>query len=577
MIDLNGPDKYEILAELGRRRGFFWPSFEIYGGVGGFMDLGPLGASLKRHVEEKWRDFFIRRQGLFEIQTPVIMPAKVFEASGHVQHFKDSMIECAKCKRKYRADHVLKDATGMETEGLSLDDLGRLIKEKNVHCVECGGELSNPQYFGTMFMTNIGPYSDSVGYGRPEAAQGMFIDFKRVLEIARERMPIGIAQIGQALRNEISPRQGPIRLREFTIMEFEFFFDPEDPKCDRLKEVENEKLLLVPLELREKGVEDPIELTVLQALEKGYIKQPWAAYFMALSKQFVAELGIPAEKQRFHEKLQTERAHYSAQTYDHQIQLDRWGWTELAGNAYRTDFDLRGHLEASKVDLTAFKAYDDPIRRKTKSAIPVSASIGPEFKEHAGEVARRIMETDASQIEEAFAKNGFLEIDGFKISPSHVRIEEKEVLESGRRYIPHVIEPSFGAERLVYAVLEYAYSIVNDRVVMKIPRDLSPIQAIVLPLVNKDGLDDKARALHRQLLLDKFDAEYDESGSIGRRYARADEAGIPLAITIDYETMKNDTVTLRDRDTWEQKRFDSSQIANTLHTYLSSKLSLNSL
>ena len=574
---MNGPDKYEILAELGRRRGFFWPSFEIYGGVGGFMDLGPLGASLKRHVEEKWRDFFIRRQGLFEIQTPVIMPAKVFEASGHVQHFKDSMIECAKCKRKYRADHVLKDATGMETEGLSLDDLGRLIKEKNVHCVECGGELSNPQYFGTMFMTNIGPYSDSVGYGRPEAAQGMFIDFKRVLEIARERMPIGIAQIGQALRNEISPRQGPIRLREFTIMEFEFFFDPEDPKCDRLKEVENEKLLLVPLELREKGVEDPIELTVLQALEKGYIKQPWAAYFMALSKQFVAELGIPAEKQRFHEKLQTERAHYSAQTYDHQIQLDRWGWTELAGNAYRTDFDLRGHLEASKVDLTAFKAYDDPIRRKTKSAIPVSVSIGPEFKEHAGEVARRIMETDASQIEEAFAKNGFLEIDGFKISPSHVRIEEKEVLESGRRYIPHVIEPSFGAERLVYAVLEYAYSIVKDRVVMKIPRDLSPIQAIVLPLVNKDGLDDKARALHRQLLLDKFDAEYDESGSIGRRYARADEAGIPLAITIDYETMKNDTVTLRDRDTWEQKRFDSSQIANTLHTYLSSKLSLNSL
>jgi len=574
---LNGPDKYEILAELGRRRGFFWPSFEIYGGVGGFMDLGPLGASLKRHVEEKWRDFFIRRQGLFEIQTPVIMPAKVFEASGHIQHFKDSMIECAKCKRKYRADHVLKDATGMETEGLSLDDLGRLIKEKNVHCVECGGELSNPQYFGTMFMTNIGPYSDAVGYGRPEAAQGMFIDFRRVFEIARERMPIGIAQIGQALRNEISPRQGPIRLREFTIMEFEFFFDPEDPKCDRLREVENEKLLLVPLELREKGVEEPIELTVLQALEKGYIKQPWAAYFMALSKQFVAELGIPAEKQRFHEKLQTERAHYSAQTYDHQIQLDRWGWTELAGNAYRTDFDLRAHLEASKVDLTAFKAYDDPIRRKTKSAIPVSAAIGPEFKEHAREVAKRIMETDASRIEEAFAKNGFLEIDGFKISPSHVRIEEKEVLESGRRYIPHVVEPSFGAERLVYAVLEYAYSIVKDRVVMKIPRDLSPIQAIVLPLVNKDGLDDKARALHRQLLLDKFDAEYDESGSIGRRYARADEAGIPLAITIDYETMKNNTVTVRDRDTWEQKRFDSSQIANTLHTYLSSNLSLNSL
>jgi glycyl-tRNA synthetase len=505
------------------------------------------------------------------------MPAKVFEASGHIQHFKDSMVECTKCKRKYRADHILSDATGMETEGFDLDHLNRLIREKNVHCMECGGDLSDAQYFGTMFMTTIGPYSDAIGYARPEAAQGMFVNFRRMYEVAREKMPLGIAQIGQALRNEISPRQGPLRLREFTIMEFEFFFDPEDPRCDRLPDVQNEKLRLVPIELREKGIEEPIELSVAEALDKEYVKQPWSAYFMALSKQFLTELGIPEGKQRFHEKLTTERAHYSAQTYDHQVELDRWGWVELAGNAYRTAFDLQGHIKTSGVDLTAFKAYDTPVKRKLKVVVPISATIGPEFKEHASKIARKISETDASLIEKAFVQDGFIEIDGFKVLPKHVKIDERETSESGRRYIPHVIEPSFGAERLVYAVLEYSYTVVKDRVVMKIPRDLVPIQAIILPLVNKDGLDDKARQIYKMLLQQKFDLEYDESGSIGRRYARADEAGIPLAVTIDYQTMKDDTVTLRDRDTWMQKRFKVSEIANTLHRYMSSTVSLQGL
>jgi len=396
-------------------------------------------------------------------------------------------------------------------------------------------------------------------------------------EKARERIPLGIAQIGQALRNEISPRQGPVRLREFTIMEFEFFFDPEDPKCDRLGEVENERLRLVPLEFREKGAEEPIELTVAEALNRGYIKQPWAAYFMALSKQFVLELGIPPDKQRFHEKLQTERAHYSAQTYDHQVQLDRWGWVELAGNAYRTDFDLQGHIKASGVDLTAFKAYDGPIKKKLKVAIPDNATIGREFKEHASDIAKRILQTDVRMIEQTFAEKGFLSLDGFKILPRHVRIQEKEISEAGKRYVPHVIEPSFGAERLVYAVLEYAYSIVKDRVVLKIPRDLAPVQAIILPLVSKDGLDGKARELYQKLLKKKIDVEYDESGSIGRRYARADETGIPIAVTIDYQTMKDDTVTLRERDTWIQKRCKISEITNILDRYLSSGATLEAL
>jgi glycyl-tRNA synthetase len=288
-------------------------------------------------------------------------------------------------------------------------------------------------------------------------------------------------------------------------------------------------------------------------------------------------LGIPPERQRFHEKLDTERAHYSAQTYDHQVQLDRWGWVELAGNAYRTDFDLRGHMHTSGLDLTVFKPYERPVKRKLRVAIPINGTIEPEFKERAGEVTRRILETEVGLIEESFSKYGFLTLDDLRVLPSHVRIEEREVTESGRRFVPHVVEPSFGAERLVYAILEYSYSIIKDRVVMKIPRDLSPIQAIVLPLLSKDGLDSKACNLYRDLLQAGLDVEYDESGSIGRRYARADEAGIPIAITVDYQTLKDETVTLRDRDTWKQKRFCISDIIRILHTYLSSRVSLEEL
>ncbi len=191
--------------------------------------------------------------------------------------------------------------------------------------------------------------------------------------------------------------------------------------------------------------------------------------------------------------------------------------------------------------------------------------------------SRKISEADVIAIEIAFAKDGYVQMDDFKVFPRHVKIDERETSESGRRYVPHVVEPSFGSERLVYAVLEYSYTVVKDRVVMKIPRDLVPIQATILPLVNKDRLDEKARQIYKTLLQQKFDLEYDESGSIGRRYARADETGIPLAVTVEYQTMKDDTVTLRDRDTWTQRRFQVSEIAKILERYMSTKVSLQDL
>lgn len=568
-------DKYEALIEIAKRKGFFWPSFEIYGGVSGFIDLGPLGTKLMKRIENKWRDFFIKKLKLFEISTPIIMPHKIFEASGHVEHFKDPMVECLNCGRKYRADHLLKEFTEMNVESLTLEELSLKIKEMNIKCPECKGMLSSPKYFLTMFTTTIGPYSQSIGYARPETAQGIFIDFKRVFEVSREKFPLGIAQIGKVLRNEISPRQGPIRLREFTIMEFEFFFDPEDPTCPMLSEVENESINIVPLELRIKGIDKPLSISIKEALKNKYISNEWLAYFMALSKMFVSELGIPEEKQRFHEKLPNERAHYSTQTYDHEVFLERWGWVELAGHAYRTDYDLSRHMESTKEDLRIFKAYEKPIKKQVKKILPILSTINQTFKKDSQKVVELLTNSNVDEVEKSIKEKGYFEINSFKILPSHFKIEVKEVKEYGKKFIPHVVEPSFGLERLIYATLEFAYTRIKDRNVLKIPPDIAPIQAIVLPLLNKNELREKALEVYSMLIKNGFDVEYDDSGSIGRRYARADEAGIPIAITIDYQTLKDETVTIRDRDTWKQVRIPISKLDETIKSFLKKDFKFN--
>jgi len=493
-------DKFEIVSELAKRRGFFWPSFEIYGGASGFFTYGPLGATLKRRIEDKFRAFYIRPLGILEIESSVIMPSKVFEASGHLDHFKEPMVECGKCKRKFRADDLLQEQAGMgdaETEKLNVQELMNEIQRRGVHCPDCGGNLGNPEYFRTMFATTIGPYSDAAGYGRPEAAQGIFVEFKRLWEYARERLPFGVVQIGHALRNEISPRQGLLRQREFVIMDVEFFFDPEEPGCTKLKEVEDNELRLLLAEARLKGEKEAVGVTVREALNKGYIKTEWQAYLMVLAKLFLKEMGVPEDRQRFIEKLEWERAHYSTQSFDQEIYLDRWGWEEVSGHCYRTDYDLKRHMEFSGVDMRVFK--------------------------------------------------------------------------EGRRFIPHVVEPSFGSDRLVYIAVEYAHRTRDKRSLLSLPRELAPIQVGVFPLVSKDGLPEKAKEVCEALMKEGFAVDYDESGSIGRRYARGDEVGTPLGITIDYDTLKDQSVTIRDRDSWKQVRAEIKRLPESLHAYFRHK------
>ncbi len=577
---MKSADKYDAVSALARRRGFFWPSYEIYGGVGGFINWGPLGAVMKRKIEDKFREIFLRQLGFYELESPIITPEVVFKASGHIEHFKELMVECAKCNKNFRADHLLQENAKLspqDTDRMSPEEVSKAIKKHDIKCPECGGAFGEPKYFLTMFKTAIGPYSDAVGYGRPEAAQGIFAEFKRLYEQARERLPIGFATIGHSLRNEISPRQGPIRLREFTIIDLEFFFDPENPRCHLLADVADESLRLVLAEERLRDSEEPATVTVSEALAKGYIKTEWTAFFMALGKRFLASLGVPEDQQRFIEKHRWERAHYSSEGFDQEIYCDRWGWTEVSGFNNRTDYDLAGHMKESGVDMRVFKADEKKTIRTEIVIKPVTAKIGPVFKEKASQVMNLLSKADPETIEASFEKQGFHILGEFKVLPEHVEIIKKEKEETGRRFIPHVIEPSFGSDRLAYVALEHSYATKDDRTVLRLPRDIAPVQLAVLPLVSKDGLPEKARGLHALLIREGFLAEIDEAGSIGRRYARFDEIGTPLCVTVDYQTLEDETVTLRDRDSWSQIRVKVKELASLLQDYFCFKLNFEDL
>ncbi len=573
-------DLYEKIVELAVRRGFFWQSYEIYGGVAGFVDLGPLGSILKKNIEDKWRQWFILKHQDFivEIESPAIMPKAVLEASGHLEHFTDPIVECLRCGRKFRADHLIEDVIGKSVEGLTPQQLTELIKENNIKCPSCGGQLSDVRTFSLLFRTTIGPYSENIGFIRPEAAQGMFVAFKRVYDTMRGRIPLGIGQIGRVGRNEISPRQGVIRLREFTIMEVEFFFDPEKPKCPFISEVENDEIRLITAENKLKGKKEPITVTIKEALEKRYIVNEWLAYFMALAQKFVNELGIPLNKQVFEDKLPHERAHYSSQTFDQLVKVSRWGWIEVAGHSYRSDYDLSRHMGFSGNDLTVYKQFNEP-----REILVEELDINRELleKEYSKEECRKIVNAfskkDKNVMLAELKAKGYVELAGKSLGPECFKIVKVKKIAKGKRFIPHVVEPSFGAERLLYATLEYAYTVKNGRVILRLPRDIAPISLAVFPLVSKEPLVSIAKEIYENFKKEGLRVIYDESGNIGRRYARADEIGVPLAITVDYQTMEDNTVTIRNRDTWEQVRAPIEEIYVKIPEYLKYRLEFKDL
>jgi glycyl-tRNA synthetase len=574
-------DFFDKIFTLGKRRGFIWPSFEIYGGIGGLYDYGPMGTLLKKNIEDKWRDYFVRKEEMVEISSTVIAPHQVFEASGHVAHFTDVMTTCTSCGKTFRTDHVLKWAKVGFAEGTTMDKLDELVEEHDVKCPECHGMLSKSEPFNLMFEMTIGPFKKGItAYGRPEAAQGQFTAFKRVFAAERERLPLGVAQIGKCLRNEISPRQGPIRLREFTIIDYEVFFDPENMHSPRIKEVEDFKLPMLLADEQIKNTDRVQIYTVREALERELIKNEILAYFLAKAVKFAEELGLSLDKQRLREQLPEERAHYSKETFDQEIWTESLGWVEVSGHAYRTNYDLSRHMIYSGVDTRVFKRFDESREIEKTVLTPEVDTIRSRFGDQADRVIDLLKRADPEVLEENIKAKGFYELPGtvsLRVTSEYVRFTTVKEKSAGKYFTPHVVEPSFGVDRIFYAVLEHAYTEKNSRIILHLPRDVAPVKLLVLPLVNKDGLPEKAKEVYDMLLSEGFYVAYDYSGSVGRRYARADEIGVPLCLTIDYQTMNDDTVTLRDRDTWIQVRTDFDDLPDLLRKYFNNKIDFNQL
>jgi glycyl-tRNA synthetase len=473
--------------------------------------------------------------------------------------------------------------TGFECpEGLKGEDLDKLVEASNIRCPECGGDLSRSEPFNLMFQMSIGSHGGSIkGFGRPEAAQGQFLDFPRIYSSERERLPLGIAQVGKCLRNEISPRKGPIRLREFTIIDYEIFLDPEDAAYPRINHMMDQKLRIFTIEEQRAKGENILEITVREALDKGIIKNEVLCFFMALAVKFVQELGIPWEKQRLREALPEERAHYSSQTFDQEVWLERWGWTEVSGHAYRTDYDLRNHMAHSNVDMRVHKPLSAPRKVSQIKLEPRVDELMVDFgKEQADELALLLKRSDPIIVERELREKGYYELTGQPsvwVEPRHVALTYEEIEEKGRYFIPHVVEPSFGVDRIIYALLEYAYKERGKRLVLEIPRAVAATKVAVFPLVNRDGLPEEARKIADSLIEEGFTVNYDSSGSIGRRYARADEVGTPVCATIDYQTLKDDTVTLRDLYTWSQVRTKVNSLPDILRDYMKGRLEFTKL
>jgi glycyl-tRNA synthetase len=572
-------DKYERLMDLAKRRGYLWPSYEIYGGVAGFYDLGPYGVMLKRNIINKWREMFVRNHQHFvvEVETPIIGPSKVYEASGHVENFTDPIVECKKCGRKFRADHLVEEKLGINVEGLTPRDLTNLIREHNIRCPVCGGELGEVRTFNLLFETRIGPYESNRGFVRPELAQGIFVAFKRIHEAMRNRLPIGVAQIGKVGRNEISPRQGVIRLREFTIMEMEFFIDPKQEECPWFTRVSDDKLLILTQEARLK--EGTPELyNVGEAVEEGVIYHKCLAYWMVIGKRFVEDLGINPESILFEDKLPEERAHYSSQTFDQKVKVSRWGWVEVAGHSYRGDYDLSRHMKYSGKDLRLYKRFDKPVIRKAVKFIVNKAAIGRAYKKDAPLVIKAIEEAGADNVYRLLEEKESIIVNGYKVTRDMIIRKTVEEKITGEKFIPHVIEPSFGTDRIVFVTLEHSYKERDGRRILSLPRDIAPVQVSVFPLVERDEeLKKLAWKVYTTLTLEGFTAIYDDSANIGKRYARSDEIGVPFAVTIDYTSLDDNTVTVRDRDTWHQVRVNINRLPRLIRIGLGSKLPLEKL
>jgi len=479
-------NRIEILSKFCKEKAIIYPSSEIYGGLGGFYDYGHVGKLIKTNFENMWKFYFLNlNDNFYEVEGRNIMHNDVFKASGHLKNFTDPIIECKKGHVE-RADKLIESLLKIDAEAMSIEQINKLIKEKNLKCPSCGSDFNEAHSKNLMFPIDIGVGDANKAYLRPETAQTPFVNFKREFESLRKKLPLGLAVIGRAYRNEISPRHFVLRQREFTQAELQIFFNPNlVNEHDNFSDIADYELRVFSSNKRQELAQ------MIKAKDMNLPK--FYTYHMAKVQQFYLNLlKIPRDKFRFKELNEEEKAFYNKYHFDVEIYLDDYGWLEIAGIHYRTDHDLHGHQEISKIKMEI---------------------------------------TD----------------------------------ENGQKYIPHVLELSFGVDRNVFSLLHFAYIDNQERgnIVLNLPFNIAPFKVAVFPLVNK--LDEKSKELYntirKQLISDiNFRLYYDRSGSIGRRYARADELGVRYCITVDFETFDDNSVTIRNIETTEQKRIKISDI-----------------
>jgi glycyl-tRNA synthetase len=578
----------EQLAELAKRRGFFFGSNDAYGGVAGFYTFGPQGAALKSNVEAAWRERFTVREGNYEIEAPTIMPEPVFEASGHLDGFDDMLVECPDCRTAHRADHLIEDATDIEdAESLPIDEIEDLLLEYDPVCPQCktglGGESVDS--FNLMFETNIGPGSASSGYLRPETAQGIFVEFPQIKQYARNTLPFGVTQIGRAYRNEISPRKRIVRTREFTQAELEQFIDPErdSPALDDVADV---MVTLYPAHQQQTEDGDYIETTVGEAVESGLIGDEWIGYFIAIAQEWYEAIGVDTDRFRFRQHLSGERAHYAADCWDAESEVDG-DWIEIAGFAYRGEYDLSKHAEYGDDDFSIFQEYENSKTVERAVVDPDMSVLGPKFGAQADDI-KKALETLVGRDPDAFSGETVnIEVDGetIAVDTEDTNFHKETQTVNGEHITPHVIEPSFGIDRTVYTLLAHGYQediIDNEsRTYLSLSPTVAPTDVGVFPLVsNVEQLVERAEDVVSDLRAAGLSVVADDSGSIGRRYRRQDEIGTPFCITVDRDGLEDtdiDTVTIRQRDTGRQIRAPITMVAELIQAVQSGETRFETL
>ena len=556
--------RLERLTSMLRRRGIILPAFEIHGGVAGLFDFGPNGARLCRRLKDSWIEHWSSHGNIVEIDSPTITPESVLIASGHVGEFNDYMSECNSCNATFRSDHLIDDIHS-NPDILTAEQLDDIISENGIPCPACGTvDWKSARPMNLMFGTQIGAMKGGrSAYMRPETAQGMFMLYPALYRHFRNRLPFGAIQTGKGYRNEISPRQGMIRLREFNMAELEYFIDPEVEAEHDFSKWSDVKFNLVP----DPEFGPPTEMSPGAAAAGNIIRHPTVAWFMARTWDFLVGVGIDPARIRFRQHEGTEMAHYASDCWDAEIH-GSYGWIECVGIAHRGCYDLAAHETATgDKNLRAWRPYDEPKEVDRKILSGKGAVIGPTFRDKAGMVSSAL---EAVELPIQYPFELGLS-DGTHVTIEESMVEEKHIqsTEHGEWFLPHVVEPAFGIDRILWHVLDHAF-IESEKggepyTILRLNPSVAPIDVAILPLMEKDGLEEMAEDIHKQICSTRNLASYyDGSGSIGRRYARADEVGVPWAVTIDHESLQNGSVTIRRRDDGEQRRIQPDELLRAL-------------